>query len=239
MGLSKLREEAEQLAPSYYGIAFSDVAGAPEVPSASPRAPTAKPRRRQMAMRFGVQPQPLPQAPTPPTERPIFFTSQLPSVKAPPATTPSSAPQFQSLPVPTTPISAAFSSLPPQSKVKLTKPAEPYLPTPQSFASPPVDRSEIEKMLYGQPQQRNPLDEPGLVPPPPSPIPKNPGQQKQETQARIITDMGYPPIDEIEDIIDIDQIYNMRDELENDIRIQTGKLVGLQNKKNKTKKRRK
>lgn len=56
----------------------------------------------------------------------------------------------------------------------------------------------------------------------------------EERRARIISDMGYPSIDEIQKITSVDRIYDMREELKHDIRIQTGTLVGLQNKKNKT-----
>lgn len=56
----------------------------------------------------------------------------------------------------------------------------------------------------------------------------------EERRAKIISDMGYPSIDEIQKITSVDRIYDMREELKHDIRIQTGTLVGLQNKKNKT-----
>ena len=73
--------------------------------------------------------------------------------------------------------------------------------------------------------------------------PSGPSGQPQQTnyrqiikdrRAKIISDMGYPPIDEIQKITSVDRIYDMREELKHDIRIQTGTLVGLQNKKNKT-----
>lgn len=49
----------------------------------------------------------------------------------------------------------------------------------------------------------------------------------EERRARIISDMGYPSIDEIQKITSVDRIYDMREELKHDIRIQTGTLVGL------------
>ena len=242
MNVSKLRGEVERLEPSQ-SVAFSEGAGAPAVPQESPRV--ASPRRRQMAMRFEAQP--MPQAPKPP---PILLppgksSEEIPQIKTsdilPQAPTPSVPPplpkspfifssqlqpkQFQSLTLPKSPFSSSFTSLPPQSNIKLPKPTEPYLPIPQSFTLPPADQSEIEKLLYGKPQEPSG---------PSGPRQTNYRQILEDRRARIISDMGYPPIDEIEDIMQIGQVYNMKDELKNDIRIQTGKLVGLQNKKNKT-----
>lgn len=89
----------------------------------------------------------LPQAPTPPTpprfpsvppsvpplvpppllERPFVFSSQL----QPPAP----AAQFQSMSLPQSPFSTAFTSLPPQSNIKPSQPSEPYIPSPQGSSA--------------------------------------------------------------------------------------------------------
>lgn len=259
MDLPKLRGEVERLEPSQ-SIAFTELPGAPAVPQESSGPRVVGPRRRQMAMRFGAQP--MPQAPTPPISPPgkssvgiAFGPEEIPQIKAsdilPQAPTPSQifpsvppplpkspfvfssqlqppAPeaQFQSMSLPQSPFSTAFTSLPPQSNIKPSQPSEPYLPIPQSFTLPPTDRAKIEKLFYGKPQE--PSGPSG------QPQPKNSREEMAERRANIISDMGYPPIDEIEDMMQIEQVYNMKDELKNDIRIQTGKLVGLQNKKNKT-----
>ena len=170
----------------------------------------------------------LPQAPTPPSpvppplpKSPFIFSSQL----QPP--TPEA--QFQSVSLPQSPFSTAFTSLPPQSNIKPSQPSEPYIPSPQGYSLPPTDRSEIEKLLWDR--QEEPKEPSG---PSGQPQQTNYRQIIKDRRAKIISDMGYPPIDEIQKITSVDRIYDMREELKHDIRIQTGTLVGLQNKKNKT-----
>lgn len=170
----------------------------------------------------------LPQAPTPPPpvppplpKSPFIFSSQL----QPP--TPEG--QFQSVSLPQSPFSTAFTSLPPQCNIKPSQPSEPYIPSPQGYSLPPTDRSEIEKLLWDR--QEEPKEPSG---PSGQPQQTNYRQIIKDRRAKIISDMGYPPIDEIQKITSVDRIYDMREELKHDIRIQTGTLVGLQNKKNKT-----
>ena len=172
----------------------------------------------------------LPQAPTPPPpvpplppKGPFIFSSQL-QPPAPEA-------QFQSMSLPQSPFSTAFTSLPPQSNIKPSQPSEPYIPSPQGYSLPPTDRSEIEKLLWDRQEEPKEPKEPSG---PSGPQPTNYRQIIADRRARIISDMGYPSIDEIQKITSVDRIYDMREELKHDIRIQTGTLVGLQNKKNKT-----
>lgn len=173
----------------------------------------------------------LPQAPTPPPpvppplpKSPFIFSSQL----QPP--TPEA--QFQSVSLPQSPFSTAFTSLPPQSNIKPSQPSEPYIPSPQGYSLPPTDRSEIEKLLWDR--QEEPEEPSGPSGPSGQPQQTNYRQIIKDRRAKIISDMGYPPIDEIQKITSVDRIYDTREELKHDIRIQTGTLVGLQNKKNKT-----
>lgn len=219
-------------------------------PQPMPQAPTPPiipPGKSSVGIAVGAEEIPqitasdiLPQAPTPPTparfpsvpplppKGPFVFSSHL-QPPAPEA-------QFQSMSLPQSPFSTAFTSLPPQSNIKpspsSSQPSEPYIPSPQGYSLPPTDRFEIEKLLWDR--QEEPKEPKKPSGPPGQPQPKNSREEMEERRARIISDMGYPPIDETEDIMQIEQVYNMKDELKNDIRIQTGKLVGLQNKKNKT-----
>lgn len=228
-------------------------------PQPMPQAPTPPiipPGKSSVGIAVGAEEIPqitasdiLPQAPTPPTparfpsvpplppKGPFVFSSHL-QPPAPEA-------QFQSMSLPQSPFSTAFTSLPPQSNIKpspsSSQPSEPYIPSPQGYSLPPTDRSEIEKLLWDRQEEPKEPKKPSGPPgpsgpsgPPGQPQPKNSREEMEERRARIISDMGYPPIDETEDIMQIEQVYNMKDELKNDIRIQTGKLVGLQNKKNKT-----
>ena len=137
--------------------------------------------------------------------------------------------------LPQSPFSTAFTSLPPQSNIKpspsSSQPSEPYIPSPQGYSLPPADRSEIEKLLWDRQdcQDRQDRQEETKEPPGPSgqPQPKNSREEMEERRERIISDMGYPSIDEIQKIPSVDRIYDMREELKHDIRIQTGTLVGL------------
>ena len=264
MDLTKLRGEVERLEPSQ-SVAFTELPGAPAVPQESPGPRVVGPRRRQMAMRFGAQPMPQAPKPPPPTAPTpsrsfISFTDPkflfpppeklsqinasdiLPQTPTPPPPVPPPLPkssfvfssqlqppapeaQFQSMSLPQSPFSTAFTSLPPQSNIKPSQPSEPYIPSPQGYSLPPTDRSEIEKLLWDKPKE-----------PSGQPQPKNSREEMEERRVRIISDMGYPSIDEIQKITSVDRIYDMREELKHDIRIQTGKLVGLKNKKVKLQK---
>lgn len=264
MDLTTLRGEVERLQPSQ-SVAFTELPGAPAVPQESPGPRVVGPRRRQMAMRFGAQPMPQAPKPPPPTAPTpsrsfISFTDPkflfpppdyrlqinasdiLPQTPTPPPPVPPPLPkssfvfssqlqppapeaQFQSMSLPQSPFSTAFTSLPPQSNIKPSQPSEPYIPSPQGYSLPPTDRSEIEKLLWDKPKE-----------PSGQPQPKNSREEMEERRVRIISDMGYPSIDEIQKITSVDRIYDMREELKHDIRIQTGTLVGLKNKKVKLQK---
>lgn len=109
------------------------------------------------------------------------------------------------LSLPQSPFSTAFTSLPPQSNIKPSQPSEPYIPSPQGYSLPPTYRSEKEKLLWDrQEETKEPSGQPK---------PKNSREEMEERRARIISDMGYPPIDELEDILSIDDVYRMRNEL--------------------------